>query len=317
MANSPEEFIWAQKYRPKKLDDCILPESVKTQFRDFIKQGEIPHFLFYGNHGIGKTTVAYALCDELGSDYMYINGSEESGIDVLRGKIKSYASSISLNGNKKVIILDEADFLNAQSTQPALRGLMEEFSSNCRFILTCNYKNKIIPAIQSSRCTQVEFKIPKEDKQSLAKQIYMRCTQILEKEGIEYDKKVLVELITKCFPDFRKLLNELQRYSASGRIDSGILVNISDETYKELFKSLKDKNFKEVRSWVGKNSDVDSSVLFRKLYDKSDELLSPESVPQLIIILGEYQHKAAIVVDHEINNIACLTQVMGECKFLG
>lgn len=310
------EFVWAQKYRPSRIEDCILPDSIKSKFTDFIAKGEIPHFIFYGTTGVGKTTVAIALCNEIGADYIIINGSEESGIDVLRNKIKAYASSVSLEGNKKVIIIDEADYLQAQSTQPALRGMMEEFSSNCRFILTCNYKNRLIPALQESRTTQVEFKIKKEDKPAVAKQIFTRCCEILDKEGIEYDKKVVVELIKKCFPDFRRLLNELQLYSSSGKIDSGILVDVGEDNYTELFGFLKGKKFNDMRKWVAKNSDLESAVLLRKLFDSCDSIFKPESIPQLVLLIADYQFKGIQGVDPEVNNTAALTDIMYNCEFL-
>ena len=308
------QFLWTEKYRPKSIDECILPESMKNTFKEFINSGELPNFLFCGGAGVGKTTVAKALCNEIGAEYLFINGSEESGIDILRHKIKNFASSVSLTDAKKVVILDEADYLNANSTQPALRGFIEEFSSNCRFIFTCNFKNRIIEPLHS-RCAVVEFKIDNSEKPRIAAGFYRRVLDILSKENIEADGKVVAELITKYFPDYRRILNELQRYSVSGSIDSGILVNLGDESYVELVKNLKVKNFTEVRKWVGKNSDIESTELFRKLYDKASDYIEQGSIPQLVLILAEYQYKAAFVADREINTMAALTECMAQLKF--
>lgn len=308
------EYLWVEKYRPQTIDECILPESMKSTFKEFINSGELPNFLFAGTAGTGKTTVAKALCNEVGAEYLFINGSEESGIDVLRNKIKSFASSVSLTNAKKVVILDEADYLNANSTQPALRGFIEEFSNNCRFIFTCNFKNRIIEPLHS-RCAVVEFKIENSEKPKIAAAFYRRVMDILLHEKIEADNKVVAELITKYFPDYRRILNELQRYSVSGKIDAGILVNLSDESYKELFKSMSARNFNEVRKWVGKNSDIDSSELYRVLYDKASEFVEQGSIPQLILILADYQYKAAFVADREINTMAALTEIMSGVKF--
>jgi DNA polymerase III delta prime subunit len=309
-----EMFLWVEKYRPQKIDDCVLPESLKETFRQYIAQGELPNFLFTGTAGVGKTTVAKALCNEIGAEYMMINGSEESGIDTLRTKIKGFASTISLTDSKKVVILDEADYLNANSTQPALRGFIEEFANNCRFILTCNFKNRIIEPIHS-RCAVVEFKIDSKDKQQIAGTFFKRASTILKQEQIEFDPKVVAELITKHFPDYRRILNELQRYSVSGKIDSGILINMSEESFKDLIKLLKDKNFSDVRKWVGKNSDSDTTALFRELYDSAINIIEPNSIPQLVLILADYQYKAAFVADHELNIMAALTEIMAQCKF--
>jgi DNA polymerase III delta prime subunit len=308
------QYLWVEKYRPSTIDECILPDSMKKTFREFINSGELPNFLFCGGAGVGKTTVAKALCNEIGAEYLFINGSEESGIDILRNKIKNFASSVSLTDAKKVVILDEADYLNANSTQPALRGFIEEFSNNCRFIFTCNFKNRIIEPLHS-RCAVVEFKIDNSEKPKIAAGFYRRVLDILSQEKIEADGKVVAELITKYFPDYRRILNELQRYSVSGSIDSGILVNLGDESYVELVKNLKAKNFTEVRKWVGKNSDVESTELFRKLYDKAIDILEQGSIPQLVLILAEYQYKAAFVADREINTMAALTEIMAQLKF--
>lgn len=308
------QYLWVEKYRPKTIDECILPQSMKNTFKEFIASGELPNFLFCGGAGVGKTTVAKALCNEIGAEYLFINGSEESGIEVLRNKIKNFASSVSLTDAKKVVILDEADYLNANSTQPALRGFIEEFSNNCRFIFTCNFKNRIIEPLHS-RCAVVEFKIENSEKPKIAAGFYRRVLDILSFEKVEADGKVIAEVITKYFPDYRRILNELQRYSVSGVIDTGILVNLGDESYVELVKNLKSKNFTEVRKWVGKNSDIESTELFRKLYDKAIDYLELGSIPQLVLILAEYQYKAAFVADREINTMAALTEIMGQLKF--
>mgnify|MGYP006275442613 FL=1 len=308
------QYLWVEKYRPSTIDECILPDSMKKTFKEFIASGELPNFLFCGGAGVGKTTVAKALCNEIGAEYLFINGSEESGIDILRSKIKNFASSVSLTDAKKVVILDEADYLNANSTQPALRGFIEEFSNNCRFIFTCNFKNRIIEPLHS-RCAVVEFKVENSEKPKIAAGFYRRVLDILSQENVKADGKVVAELITKYFPDYRRILNELQRYSVSGAIDSGILVNLGDESYVDLIKNLKAKNFTEVRKWVGKNSDIESTELFRKLYDKAIDYLELSSVPQLVLILADYQYKAAFVADREINTMAALTEIMGQLKF--
>ena len=309
-----EQFLWVEKYRPQTINDCILPESLKKTLHQFIDSGELPNFLFTGGAGVGKTTVAKALCNEVGADYLFINGSEESGIDILRTKIKGFASTVSLTDSKKVVILDEADYLNANSTQPALRAFIEEFSNNCRFIFTCNFKNRIIEPLHS-RCAVVDFKIDNKEKQAIAAQFFKRVTQILKQESVEFDPKVVAELVTKHFPDYRRILNELQRYSVSGVIDVGILANMSDESFKELMTNMKEKNFTEVRKWVAKNSDADSAQLFRSLYDKSADYLEAKSVPQLVLILADYQHRAAFVSDHELNIMAAMTEIMSSCTF--
>lgn len=310
-----DQFLWVEKYRPQKIDDCVLPESLKETFKQYIAQGELPHFLLSGTAGVGKTTVAKALCNEIGADYIMVNGSDEGrSIDVLRNTIKGFASTVSLTDAKKVIIIDEADYMNAQSIQPALRSFIEEFSANCRFIFTCNYKNKILEPIHS-RCSCIEFKIDSKDKQVLLGQFFKRAVQILKQEGIEFDQKVVAELIGKHFPDYRRVLGELQRYSVSGKIDSGILVNMSQESFKDLIKMMKEKDFTGVRKWVGKNSDSDTVSLFRELYDTSINFMVAESIPQLVLILAEYQYKAAFVADHELNIMAALTEIMADCKF--
>jgi len=308
------EYLWVEKYRPQKINDCILPKEIKDTFKQFIDSGELPNFLFSGGPGIGKTTVAKALCNEVGAEFLLINGSEEGNIDTLRTKIKSFASTISLTDSKKVVILDEADYLNPNSTQPALRAFIEEFSNNCRFIFTCNYKNRIIEPLHS-RCSVVDFKIENKDKQEIAAAFFKRLTTILDTENIQYDPKPIVELITKHLPDWRRVINELQRYSVTGKIDSGILLNLTEESFKQLIKNLKDKNFTEVRKWVAKNGDSDSINIFRQLYDTASTNLESGSIPQLVLILSDYQYKAAFVADHELNMMAALTEIMAQCKF--
>jgi DNA polymerase III delta prime subunit len=310
-----EQFLWVEKYRPQKIDDCILPESLKKTFKDYVAQGELPHFLLCGTAGVGKTTIAKALCNEIGAEYVILNGSDTGGhIDTLRTTIKGFATSVSLTDAKKVIILDEADYLQANSTQPALRNYMEEFSANCRFIFTANYKNRIIEPIHS-RCAVVEFKIDAKEKQEIAASFFKRATAILRQENVEFDPKVVAELVTKHFPDYRRILNELQRYSVSGKIDSGILVNMSQESFRGLVRLMKDKDFTEVRKWVAKNSDADTTALFRELYDNATANIEANSIPQLILILADYQYKAAFVADHELNIMAALTEIMAQCKF--
>ena len=308
-------FLWVEKYRPQKIDDCILPESLKKTFKEFIASGELPTFLFTGSAGVGKTTVAKALCNEVGAEYIMINGSDEGrSIDVLRTTIKNFASTVSLTDAKKVIIIDEADYMNAQSVQPALRSFIEEFSNNCRFIFTCNFKNRIIDPLHS-RCAVVEFKIDNAEKPKVAAAFYRRIVDILTTEGVEFDSKVVAELVTKHFPDFRRVLNELQRYSVSGKIDSGLLVNMSEESLKDLIKLIKAKDYQGTRKWVGKNSDVDTTTLFHELYESASENLDPSSIPNLVLILADYQYKAAFVADHELNIMAAMTEIMMQCKF--
>lgn len=308
-----QEYLFVEKYRPSKIDECILPKNLKETFKQFVQTGELPNFLFCGTAGVGKTTVAKALCNEIGAEYLLINGSEESGIDTLRTKIKSFASTVSLTNSKKVVILDEADYLNPNSTQPALRGFIEEFSNNCRFIFTCNYKNRIIEPLHS-RCSVIDFKIENAEKQEIAAAFFKRTMGILKAENIEADQKVVAELVTKHFPDWRRVLNELQRYSVSGKIDAGILVNMTEDSFKDLLKNMKDKNFTEVRKWVAKNGDSETINIFRQLYDTASLHLESASIPQLVLILADYQYKAAFVADHELNLMAALTEVMSSCK---
>jgi len=311
------DFLWVEKYRPKKISECILTEDLKNTFTQFLKQKEIPNLLLSGTAGTGKTTVARALCEELGSDYIIINGSDEGRqIDTLRNKIKNFASTVSLTeeANHKVVIIDEADYMNADSVQPALRNFIETFYNNCRFIFTCNYVNKIIPALHS-RCTVIDFKIVNGQVQKTASAFMKRMEDILKLENIEYDKKVLAELIMKYRPDFRRTINELQRYSVRGKIDSGIMFSLSEANTKELVKSLKDKRFNDMRKWVVNNLDKEPSSLFKTIYDVLYTALDSKSVPQAILILAGYQYKSAFVADQEINMVACLTEIMASCKF--
>ena len=308
------DFLWVEEYRPKTIDDCILPQSLKTLFTSFIEKGELSNLLFSGTAGIGKTTVAKALCQQLNCDWIMINGSEEGGIDVLRNKIKNFASTVSLSGGKKVVILDEADYLNPQSTQPALRGFIEEFHKNCRFILTCNFKNRIIEPLHS-RFSNIEFRIANKDKPKLASKLFERATYILKEQNVDFEEKVLAELIKKHFPDFRKLINELQRYSVAGTIDAGILANVSDENLKTLVSHLKGKEFGDMRKWVVNNIDNDPVKIFRKIYDSMYENLQSETIPHAVLIIADYQYKSAFVADQEINLVACLTELMSQVKF--
>jgi DNA polymerase III delta prime subunit len=308
-----EQLLWVEKYRPKTVEDCILPDAIKATFQEYVNRKEIPNLLLSGTAGVGKTTIAKALCEQVGCDYIVINGSDESGIDVLRNKIKNYASSVSLMGGRKVVIIDEADYLNPNSTQPAMRGAIEEFASNCSFIFTCNYKNRIIDPIHS-RCSVVDFKV-NGSKQKMAAEFFKRVERILEQENITYDKKVVAAVITKHFPDNRRIINELQRYSVSGTIDSGILSNIADIQLESLVTSLKEKDFASVRKWVTNNLDNDPVKIYRKLYDTLYEALKANTVPQLVLILAKYQYQSAFVADHEINMVACLTEIMVDCEF--
>lgn len=308
-----DHFLWVEKYRPQTIEDCILPEKTKATFKEFLKKGEVPNLLLCGTAGTGKTTVARALCEELGCDYIVINGSDEGRqIDTLRTKIKSFASAVSFESKTKVVIIDEADYLNRESVQPALRAFIETFSENCRFIFTCNYKQKIIDPLHS-RTTVIEFKTDKKDQPVLASKFMKRMQFVLDAEGVTYKDKVLAELLMKYIPDYRRVLNELQRYSSSGTIDEGILSNISDINTKDLISSLKDKDWKKMRQWVANNVDTDPQGIFRYIYDS----LLPEikTVPQMVLLIADYQYKAAFVADQEINLTACLTEIMASIQF--
>jgi len=304
------DFLWVEKYRPRKIADTILPEGLKKTFQKIVDSGEMQNMLFTGTAGLGKTTVAKALCNELGCDYIIINGSEEGNIDTLRGKIKQFASTISLSGGYKVVILDEADYLNPQSTQPALRGFIEEFSNNCRFILTCNFKNRIIEPLHS-RCGVYEFNTTKKDLVELAGQFMKRAEYILSQEGVDYGRKDIADLIMKHAPDWRRVLNELQRRASSGET----VTKESTNNYDELFQALKTKDFKKMRGWVVNNQDVDSAAVFRSVYDRMQSHVKPASIPQLVLILADYQYKDAFVADHELNMVACMTEVMSAVDF--
>jgi DNA polymerase III delta prime subunit len=306
--------LLVEKYRPSTIDDCILPISLKTTFNDIVKSGECQNLLLTGGAGCGKTSVARALCNELDADFIIINCSEDGNIDTLRTKIRTFASTVSISGNKKVVILDEFDYSNAQSIQPALRGAIEEFANNCRFIITCNYKNRIISPIHS-RCTNIEFAIPSEEKPTLAGQFMERVKYILQSENIPYEDAIVAQLITKYFPDFRRVLNELQRYSVAGVIDVGILSQVGEIQVKELASSMKSKNFTEARKWVVSNLDNAQTELFRKIYEGLHEYFQPSSIPQAILILADYQYKSAFVADQEINLTACIVELMMECEF--
>ena len=308
------DILWVEKYRPQNIKDCILPNELKSTFQQFVENEEIPNLLLTGTAGVGKTTVAKAMLEEIGCTYMMINGSEESGIDVLRTKIKNFASTVSLHGGRKYLILDEADYLNPQSTQPALRGFIEEFSRNCGFILTCNFRNRIIEPLHS-RCSTVEFRIPNEQKPKLAMNFMKRVQDILEKEDVSYNEKVVADVIGKFFPDWRRCLNELQRYSVSGSIDAGILVNLSDTSIKELVSFVKDKDFKSCRQWVVHNLDNDPHRIYRRIYDSLSGNVPDSAIPHCVLILGDYSYKSAFVADQEINLLACLTEMMTSVQF--
>jgi len=311
-----DEFLWVEKYRPKTIEDCILPTNIKKTFQDFLDKGEVPNLLLAGPAGCGKTTVAKALCNELGVDYYVINGSDEGRfLDTVRNNAKNFASTVSLSSTAKhkVIIIDEADN-TTNDVQLLLRASIEEFSGNCRFIFTCNYKNKIIEPLHS-RCAVVEFGIKGKDKPALAAQFFKRVQEILAAEAVEYDNKVLVELVNKHFPDWRRVLNECQRYSVGGKIDSGILATFSDVAVNELVKNLKQKNFAEVRKWIVSNLDNDTTVLLRRIYDSLYDSLVPGSIPAAVLVIAKYQYQGAFVADQEINMLACLTEIMVECEF--
>ena len=306
-------LLWVEKHRPQTVSDCILPERLKTVFQEYVNQKQIPNLLLSGGAGVGKTTVAKAMCNEIGCDYMVINGSDESGIDVFRTKIKNYASSMSLSGGRKDIIIDEADYLNPNSTQPALRNAIEEFASNCSFIFTCNYKTRIIEPLHS-RCAVIDFGLQNGEKAQIASAFFKRIEFVLDSEKVDYDKKVIAELIKKHFPDFRRVINELQRYSQLGKIDVGILSQIGDISITQIVKHLKEKDFASVRKWAA-TTEVDNTTFFRKLYDSLYDIMKPQSIPQTVLILADYQYKQAFVADAEINLVACLTEIMANAEF--
>ena len=310
-----ESFLWVEKYRPKTIEECVLPDRIKTLFEQISLEGRIPNMILSGGPGMGKTTVAKALCNEVGCDFLMINGSEESGIDVLRTKIRGYASTVSFDGKRKVVILDEADYLNPQSTQPALRSFIEEFEKHCSFIMTCNYINRIIEPLHS-RCQTIDFRINKEEKLNVGSNFGKRLYTILDQEKVDYDKKVVAEVLMKHFPDYRRVLNELQKYSKYGNIDSGILSQVSELDLSELMKYMKDKKFNEVRKWVVNNLDNDPQKVYRKIYDIAENHIQTSSIPQLVLILADSQYKSAFAADHELNLVACLVEVMVECQFI-
>ena len=308
------EYLWVEKYRPGKVSDCILPDRIKKAFQEYVDKGSIPNLMLTGSAGVGKTTVAIAMCQEIGLNYLFINSSEERGIDMLRTKIRGYASTISLTGGRKVIILDEADYLTPEA-QAGLRGAIEEFSDNCSFIFTCNFKARLIEALHS-RCSVIDFTLKAEEKPKMALQLTKRLEGILSKEGVTYDKEVLVQIVGKFFPDYRRTLNELQRYSSSGSIDAGTLAQVSDvRKIAELVGFLKDQNFAEMRKWVVANSDIDPARIYRKIYDSLYEYFKPQSIPQAVVIIAKYQYQSAFVADQEINLVACLTEIMVDCEY--
>ena len=313
------DYLWSEQYRPRTIEDCILPADLKQTFQKIVDGKSIPTMLLSGSSGLGKTTVARALCNDLNADYIIINGSEDSGINTLRTKIRQFASTRSLMGSdtgskQKVVILDESDFLNPQSTQPALRGFIEEFSDNCRFIFTCNFRNRILDALQS-RCTCIDFTTEGKIKAKLSAQFYKRLTNILNEENVEFEPKVVAELIARFAPDWRRVLNECQRFSASGKLSAESLSSLSDENISELIQSLRDKNFKIMRTWVANNVDLDSSVIFRRVYDMLTDMVEPQSIPAAVLIIAEYQYRASFVADREINIAACFTEMMRDCKW--
>ena len=310
-----EEFLWVEKYRPSKVIDCVLPSDLEETFSEYVDKKSVPNLILTGGPGTGKTTAAKALCEETSTDYLMVNGSDEGrSIDTVRTTLTQFCSSVSMTGNRKAIIMDEADYMNPDSVQPALRGFIENFGNNVSFLFTCNYRSRIIDPIHS-RCAVLDFIIPNNEKPKIAERYLDRCEKILDGEGVKYDKKVLIELIMKYFPDFRRVLNELQRYSVSGEIDTGILSSINEINLNELVHSLKGKKFSEVRKWANQNIDQDTTKIFRKLYDNLSGQLKPQSIPQAVLIIADYQYKSAFVADQEINLVAGLTEIMVECEF--
>ena len=310
-----EDFLWVEKYRPKRISDCVLPSDLQEPFSEFIEQGKLPNLIFAGGPGTGKTTAARALCEETQTDYLMVNGSDEGrNIDTVRTTLNQFCSSVSMTGNRKAILMDEADYMNPESVQPALRGFIERFGNNVSFLFTCNYPNRIIDPIHS-RCAVFDFTIPVNEKKKIGELYLKKCSEILGLNNIEYEKKVIAELIMKHFPDFRRVLNELQRYSVSGRIDTGILSSLEEVNIGELMSSLRGKKFSDVRKWANSNSDSENTQIFRKLYDNLSSHLKPQAIPQAVLIIADYQYKSAFVADQEINLVACLTEIMVECDF--
>lgn len=310
-----EEFLWVEKYRPKTVAECVLPERLKTVFQKYVDDKQIPNLMLTGTAGVGKTTVAKAMCEEIGLSYLLINSSEERGIDVLRTKIKNYASTVSFRGGRKVIILDEADYLTPEA-QAGLRGAIEEFSSNCTFILTCNFKSRLIDALHS-RCSVIDFKLEASEKSRMAAQMFTRVCKILTTENVKFEKAVVAKIVERHFPDYRRTLNELQRYATHGDINAGILTQINDvQKLSELVTQLKDKNFGGMRKWVANNSDVEPAQIFRRIYDGLYDYFKPESIPQAVVTLAKYQYQSAFVADQEINLVACLTELMVDCEVI-
>jgi DNA polymerase III delta prime subunit len=315
IVDDEEKFLWVEKYRPHTVAECILPDRIKSAFQEYVDRKSIPNLMLTGTAGVGKTTVAMAMCEEIGLNHLFINSSEERGIDMLRTRVKSYASTISLTGGRKVIILDEADYLTPEA-QAALRGAIEEFSDNCSFIFTCNFKSRLIEALHS-RCSVIDFSLKGDEKPRMAMMFFKRLGNILEKEGVSYDKAVLQQIVGKYFPDYRRTLNELQRYSSPGAIDAGTLAQISDvRKIAELAGFLKDKNFLEMRKWVVANTDVEPARIYRKIYDSLYEFFKPDSIPTAVVIISQYQYQSAFVADQEINLVACLTQIMVDCEYV-
>ncbi len=310
------DILWVEKYRPKMITDCVLPDEIKNIFQNIVDSKEIPNLLLTGSPGIGKTTIAKALCNQLECDWLMINGSDEGRmIDTLRTTITNFASTVSLSGGKKVLIIDEADYMTPESVQPAMRGSIEQFAQNCRFIFTCNFKNRIIPALHS-RCSVVDFKIKKDDKPILAQRFLKIATGILDKEIVKYKPDVVAQLIMKHFPDFRRVINELQKHAVGGMIDEDILTQASEENLKEMFVALKKKDFTSMRKWVAENIDNDHVRLYRQIYDALYSRFEKKSIPQAVLTIADYSYKAAFVADQEVNMVACLTEMMMECEFV-